>query len=360
MAGILPTIIDISEWQGGIAWATVKGNVHFAIIRVQDGTYLDERLRQNISGCEQQGIPYYLYGFYRNGGAVEAARMVSRAKAAGATKQRGYVLDVEVSGQSKANIKSAMATLNASGLDNGIYIANHLYSEYGGEDYGEKWRWIPTYGVNDGKAHTPPKHYCDLWQFTSAGEVPGISGNVDCNALNGNRTLASFTTDAVSGKPTGGDVEDDTTLDLTRSAAELVGDVLAGGAGNGDVRKAKLGSRYDEIQALVNHVLTASASTLAQEVIDGEWGNGETRKRAMGARYDEVQEKVNAKLGASSAKTYTVKSGDTLSEIGAELGIDWKDIAAKNGISAPYTIYPGQVLKVSPHRETRKQKKAPG
>lgn len=344
MSSILPTIVDVSSWQGGIAWATVKPNVHFAIIRVQDGTYLDNRLADNIKGCEAQGIPYYLYGFYRNGGAVEAARMVSRAKAAGATKQRGYVLDVEVSGQSTANIKSAMATLNASGLDNGLYIANHLYSEYGGEDYGEKWRWIPTYGVNDGRAHTPPKHYCDLWQFTSAGEVPGISGDVDCNALNGNRTLASFTTDAVSGKPTGGDVADDAALDLTRSAAELVGDVLAGDAGNGGVRKAKLGSRYGEIQALVNHVLTASASTLAQEVIDGEWGNGETRKRAMGARYDEVQEKVNAKLGASPAKTYTVKSGDTLSEIGAELGVSWKDIAAKNGISAPYTIYPGQQL----------------
>ena len=346
MAGILPTIIDISEFQGGIAWATVKGNVHFAIIRVQDGTYLDERLGRNVSNCEKLGIPYYLYGFYRNGGAVEAARMVSRAKAAGATRQRGYVLDVEVSGQSKANIKSAMATLNASGLDNGIYIANHLYSEYGGTDYGEKWRWIPTYGANDGKAHAAPAHYCDLWQFTSAGRVPGIDGNVDCNALAGKRTLASFTTDAVSGKPTGGDVAGGSTLDLTRSAAELVGDVLAGDAGNGSVRKAKLGSRYDEIQALVNHVLTAKASTLAQEVIDGEWGNGETRVRAMGARYDEVQEKVNAKLGASSAKTYTVKSGDTLSGIAARYGTTVSALKSANGIKDANLIYPGQVLKL--------------
>ncbi len=344
MSSILPTIVDVSEFQGGIAWATTSGDVHFAIIRVQDGTYMDAKLGDNIKGCEQQGVPYYLYGFYRGGGAVEAARMVSRAKAAGATKQRGYVLDVEVSGLSVAGIKSAMATLNASGLDNGLYIANHLYSEYGDAQYGEKWRWTPTYGANDGYAHTPPSHPCDLWQFTSAGSVPGITGNVDCNALNGDRALASFTTDAVPGKPTGGDAADDAPLDLARSAAELVGDVLAGDAGNGDVRKAKLGSRYDEIQALVNHVLTAGTSTLAQEVIDGEWGNGETRKRAMGARYDEVQEKVNAKLGAP--KTYTVKAGDTLSGIGAKLGVDWRGIASANGITEPYTIYPGQVLTV--------------
>lgn len=346
MAGILPTIVDVSEWQGGIAWATARRNVHFAILRVQDGTYLDKRLAQNVAGCEQQGVPYYLYGFYRNGGAVEAARMVSRAKAAGATKQRGYVLDVEVSGQSAANIKSAMATLNASGLDNGLYIANHLYSEYGGEDYGEAWRWIPTYGANDGYAHTPPAHPCDLWQFTSAGKVPGIDGSADCNALNGTRTLASFTTDEVVGQPTGGGVSDAGTLDLSRSAAELVGDVLSGDAGNGDTRKAKLGSRYDEVQALVNHVLTASASTLADECLAGTWGNGETRKRAMGARYDEVQAKVNAKLGAGSAKTYTVQSGDTLSSIAAKYGTTYQELARKNGISDPNKIYAGQVLTI--------------
>lgn len=44
--------------------------------------------------------------------------------------------------------------------------------------------------------------------------------------------------------------------------------------------------------------------------------------------------------------TYTVVSGDTLSGIGAKLGQDWRVIAATNGIFAPYTIYPGQKLKV--------------
>lgn len=49
--------------------------------------------------------------------------------------------------------------------------------------------------------------------------------------------------------------------------------------------------------------------------------------------------------GNTDAKTYTVKSGDTLSGIGQKLGVNWKDIASKNGIQSPYTIYPGQVLK---------------
>lgn len=45
--------------------------------------------------------------------------------------------------------------------------------------------------------------------------------------------------------------------------------------------------------------------------------------------------------------TYTVVKGDTLSGIGAKTGTRWQDIAAINGIGSPYTIYPGQVLRLS-------------
>lgn len=45
-----------------------------------------------------------------------------------------------------------------------------------------------------------------------------------------------------------------------------------------------------------------------------------------------------------SSGTYTVVSGDTLTGIGKRLGVDWRDVAAKNGVVAPYTIYPGQTL----------------
>jgi LysM repeat protein len=47
---------------------------------------------------------------------------------------------------------------------------------------------------------------------------------------------------------------------------------------------------------------------------------------------------------AGPGGTYTVKSGDYLSTIGANLGVDWRSIAQLNGIGAPYTIYPNEVL----------------
>lgn len=41
---------------------------------------------------------------------------------------------------------------------------------------------------------------------------------------------------------------------------------------------------------------------------------------------------------------YTVKSGDTLSGIAAQYGLNWQSLAQKNGIAAPYVIYVGQRL----------------
>lgn len=390
MASILPTAIDVSSWQGNINWAVTKNNIWLAILRVQDGTYLDPKLSRNIRFCEQLGIPYYCYGFYRNGGATEAARMVSRAKAAGAKNCRGYILDVEVSGQSIAGIKSAGNTLAATGLDNGVYIANHLYSQYASvaKQSWVKFVWIPTYGINDGYAHKKPGHYCDLWQFTSAGKVPGISGNCDCNALAGNRTKESFT-GPIKHEPNPG-----VAADLNQPDYILLGNTLAGDYGNNEDRKKNLGSRYDEIQALVNHVCTASASTLASEACKGKYGNGDDRKRALGTRYDEVQEKINAMLGVNKKKSvsevakdviagkygngetrvkmleaegydadevqievnkqlgvtssvyYTVKSGDTLSGIAAKYGTTYTKLASMNGIRNPNKIYVGQKIRV--------------
>jgi LysM repeat protein len=48
---------------------------------------------------------------------------------------------------------------------------------------------------------------------------------------------------------------------------------------------------------------------------------------------------------AGSENTYTVKAGDTLAQIGATLGIDYKTIAALNNLQAPYNLEVGQVLK---------------
>lgn len=50
---------------------------------------------------------------------------------------------------------------------------------------------------------------------------------------------------------------------------------------------------------------------------------------------------------SNTAGTYTVKSGDTLSGIAAQYGTTYQSLASLNGIPAPYVIYPGQTIKVN-------------
>jgi len=47
-------------------------------------------------------------------------------------------------------------------------------------------------------------------------------------------------------------------------------------------------------------------------------------------------------------KTYKVQRGDTLYAVAWYTGNDYRDLAKYNQLSAPYTIFPGQVLKVTP------------
>lgn len=44
--------------------------------------------------------------------------------------------------------------------------------------------------------------------------------------------------------------------------------------------------------------------------------------------------------------TYTVQRGDYLIALAERFGISWQELAARNNIRYPYTIYPGQVLEV--------------
>lgn len=48
--------------------------------------------------------------------------------------------------------------------------------------------------------------------------------------------------------------------------------------------------------------------------------------------------------GALSAREYRVQRGDTLYSISFRYGLDYRRVAAANGLRSPYTIYPGQVI----------------
>ena len=52
------------------------------------------------------------------------------------------------------------------------------------------------------------------------------------------------------------------------------------------------------------------------------------------------------KKPAKQPTTYTVQRGEYLTQIAADLNLDWKELAQLNGLPSPYTIHPGQILKL--------------
>lgn len=95
------------------------------------------------------------------------------------------------------------------------------------------------------------------------------------------------------------------TPQITNSIEDLVQKVIAGEYGNGEERKQKLGSSYDEVQRRVNGILLGKGSStntneeLAKEVIEGKWGNNPERKQKLleaGYDYVAIQKLVNQKL----------------------------------------------------------------
>lgn len=75
------------------------------------------------------------------------------------------------------------------------------------------------------------------------------------------------------------------------------------------------------------------------------------------SKFPYIAEEVNKLLGVksstipsttpSTAKTYIVQKGDTLSKIGLKTGVAWKTIAELNEIKFPYVVKVGQVLKLT-------------
>ncbi len=53
-------------------------------------------------------------------------------------------------------------------------------------------------------------------------------------------------------------------------------------------------------------------------------------------------------VGGVASERYVVRRGDTLYAIAFRFGMDFRSVAAANGIASPYTIYPGQNLIIRP------------
>lgn len=348
--------IDISNYQRGIDLAKVPFD--FMICKATEGTgIVHDTCDGFIQTCKKLGR---LWGFYHFMNAEDPVKQADYFY----QNCKNYfgegvpVLDYEMYGRiGTAGAKRFLDRIyELTGVRCIVYMSRSVCTE---EDWSKiapnHALWVAQYANNSATGYQsdpwlPSGGFgawssCALHQYSSHGRLSGYGGNLDldiaymdasawekfANPAGGAQGVQQASGAGAASAAPGG-----STLDLAVA-------VMQGEYGAGDERKIKLGTRYGEAQGFINHIASASAQTLASEVMQGRYGNGDVRKTVLGDRYDEVQAIVNGGA-SSSAKTYVVKSGDTLSGIGASLGVSWHAIASKNGIVSPYTIYPGQKL----------------
>ena len=355
--------IDISAHQGNINLAALRSQIDFVIIRVGYGVSgtIDDKFKRNADLCKSLGIPFgfywYSYALDENGARKEADHVIKAIAPYKDSYSYGVWFDMEdADGYKRKHGMPSNSTLRAmcaafckkvqdAGYYTGVYASASWFNNQlnGSElDKYDKWtaQWPTSGGKQTGLNTSSSKRNSSLWQFTSQARFSGYNGYLDANyAYYDYPSLVGNVVSAPDDNNNGSNSISGTTL-------ELVERTMNGEFGDGDARKSALGDRYNEVQEMINHIASANANTLAEETKNGKYGNGETRKIVLGSRYTEVQNIINGSSNSNNSSTYTVVSGDTLSGIGSKLGVDWKSIASANGISSPYTIYPGQKLTI--------------
>lgn len=394
--------IDVSNWQNGINLAAVPAD--FVICKATQGnSYVSpdcvRQVEQGAAAGKLIGTYHYISG---SGAVAEADFYLNNIK--NWIGKYMMCLDWESNQNSQWGNESylkqvAQRIIERTGIPPVIYVQQSRLSAVKAiADELNCGLWVAQYANMDqtGYQATPwneGAYTCAIRQYSSAGRLSGYSGNLDLNKFYGDRNAwLKYCNPDGAHEDTGGSTTPSQPASPTGSTLDLVVGVMQGEYGNGDARKAALGSRYDEVQDMINHISSASASTLASEVKSGKYGNGETRKIALGSRYDEVQKivngssksvsaiadeviagkwgngndrknklqaagydynavqaEVNKKLGSgsgSSAQYYTIQSGDTLSEIAQEYGTSVSQLQSWNGIKNANVIYAGQKIRV--------------
>ena len=181
--------IDVSHHQGAINWDAVAGQIDFAVIRCGFGGNLtaqdDRQWSANVAACERLGIPYgvYLYSYAETDDeASDEAQHVLRLLQ-GHTPQLPVYLDLEnsviSSNCSAADILRHTTifcnTIQAAGYRAGVYANRNWWTTLLTDAAYDQWeRWIAVWAdqTNYNKSY-------QMWQYSSKGQISGISGNVD-------------------------------------------------------------------------------------------------------------------------------------------------------------------------------------
>lgn len=180
--------IDISKYQPNVDYEKLKNEVDGVIIRVvstnKNGIYIDPLFEKHYRGCVAAGIPVgvYFYSYATIKQRVDSEINLVFNAIKGKTISLPVIIDVEDNSQ-KTIGKQALTDIVIHALERienaGYYAMYYSYKNFY-DKYLDKERlkaydfWLAWY------TNTYPTGYkFGMWQYTSAGKLAGINGNVD-------------------------------------------------------------------------------------------------------------------------------------------------------------------------------------
>ena len=183
------TILDVSRWLGSIDWDKVKasGLVSGVMLRVLGSKggkpYLDPYFARNYAECARLGLPvggyYYTCAVTQRQMEEELAALKTALR--GKTFQLPLAIDVEAPClRSLAPAKlSALVARAAAQLEAwGLYAMVYTYTNFA--DTALDMAALAAYDlwIADYRGKRPTRRH-GMWQYTSSGKIPGVSGPVD-------------------------------------------------------------------------------------------------------------------------------------------------------------------------------------
>ncbi len=183
--------IDVSRYQGDIDWAQVAASgVKFALLRAgsqnNSGPYIDPYFERNYANAKAAGIAVgaYIYTYAETEAEQNDEILTILPALEGKTFEYPVFVDVEdksLTGIGKAAlthlVKRYMDIIDQKGFVPGWYsYTNYINSYLCPEVLADYPLWVADYRSSLG--YTGDYH---IWQYTSSGTVPGISGKVDLN-----------------------------------------------------------------------------------------------------------------------------------------------------------------------------------
>lgn len=315
--------IDVSEWQGNVDFEKVKEEgIEIVYIRAGQGfSYKDAQFERNYEEARRNGLKIGVY-HYMTARSVEDAKLQAQFFVSLISKKQidcKLAMDFESFGNlNRTQINEiAVAYMNEvkrlSGKDVVVYSNTYDAKYIFDSGVAENPLWVAQYGVNEPQDNGNWRNWVG-YQYTSTGRVNGISGNVDLDRftkdilLNNREEVPEVEDpkcnyeDRILYKVKSGDTLSEIALDHNTTVSHLV---LINNIKNPNL-------------IFIGEILTISCNH--------NNGSGSTSEENI--------------------KIYTIKRGDTLSEIALKFNTTVEELTRKNEILNPNLIYAGDRLRI--------------